>query len=764
MPDVVVNINGNPTGGQNQSPNNQRQTAPPRQGVVQPQQPPVNPQPSNYGGGSGSAPQQPNNGGSAAPNTSTGNMPAMPTFDRIAQDIRREMQTRGCLLVPGSANFNQLMSQVQSQYKNKADDAVDAKYNNLRQEITQRRQSEVDALIESFNNKRDRALEKHPENADTINANFDRLIQEKLGKIDKKYLLEYTDLEDNASQERANVDKELAKIAAEIVQEMKRGNSNSYLGRLRGELNEARWRRDNAETEDEAKDASREMAAIQRRMMRAMGGSRNPLQQFNTGWGTAVAVGNIGMNAYNAYLKNTGSEIDIVSQAANGNAFGAMQADLQRRRQNYAAWGAGVGGLVGAVGGGVAAALGSFGIGTGAGIAGGAALGGGAGSWIGNSVFQLLYGNEENQLKLGSLWSDQEKRLAAYTPLAMVVRGNGSVEDTRNRLMNQFSAGDGEGYATSSGITAHDLGYTNAEFANQVANRAKQRGFISNANDAVWRALNADALEKVYNMNPGSLGQLSAYDRYRRGNDSTQDVANLVASLRARHVLGMSSGQTLRTNEFVNYQTQLMEMQKSYMLNPSSNYAQRQLLAAQDVYGNALDNRGIQAMGQIDSAITNPQEGYSKAILYDVIQNVMPSTRGNLLKIRQAQYSNDPETRMRIQRAMFRRLTQIYGGADTTSGYLALSQFTGIQNPEELKRWTNRIQRGLPQVTQGSYARDTAATKEYTQPVSKQMLQYQDNTTKMISERLGDLNGVASQMLNTFKGQLDEIINDLKSK
>ena len=44
------------------------------------------------------------------------------------------------------------------------------------------------------------------------------------------------------------------------------------------------------------------------------------------------------------------------------------------------------------------------------------------------------------------------------------------------------------------------------------------------------------------------------------------------------------------------------------------------------------------------------------------------------------------------------------------------------------------------------------------------MLQYQDNTTKMISERLGDLNGVASKMLNTFKGQLDEIINDLKSK
>ena len=34
MPDVVVNINGNPTGGQNQSPNNQRQTAPPRQGEI----------------------------------------------------------------------------------------------------------------------------------------------------------------------------------------------------------------------------------------------------------------------------------------------------------------------------------------------------------------------------------------------------------------------------------------------------------------------------------------------------------------------------------------------------------------------------------------------------------------------------------------------------------------------------------------------------------------------------------------------------------
>ena len=755
MPDVTININGRGVvGGGSDNGSSGTQFQPRAGSNGQPAMP--------TSGGSNVGNTQP-----AMPTSSTtisgtpaGGTPAMPTYDRMAQDIRREIMSRGCLMVPGSSNFNQLMNQVTSQYKDRANSNIDAKYDDLRQSISQNRQSEVDALIASIDAKREKAIEKRPEAADEINANFDKVLEGRLSKIDKKYLLQYTDLEDNAQNERAAVDKELAKIAGEIVQEMKRGNPNSYMARLRTEMGEARWKRDNAETEEEVQNARREMADIQRRMTRATS-VRNPLQRFQSGWGTFTTLAGAGMQAYNTYLQNEGKEIGLVNQAANGDAFGAMQSNLERIRGNWTGYSAAGFGALGGIIGGALGAYGSMGVGTLGGAAMGGAVGSGAGTWIGNTAFNYFYGDEVNQAKLGSMWADQEKRLNAYSQLALIARGNGNVANVRDALFNQFNANDTEGYSWG-GLTPHDLGYTNSDFSIQAAQRAKSRGYYTGgANGAVLTALEEDALEKAYNMNQGSLSQLGSYDRYRRSNNATQDVANLVASLDRRGVWGMSGGQHLRTNEFVNYQTQLMEMQKRYMMHPSSEYAQRQLLAAQNVYGDALDSRGIQAMGQIDNAITSPQEGYSKAILYDVIQNSIPGTRGNLLAIRKAQYSDDPKVRMKIQKAMFDRLTQIYGGVDTTSGYLAMSQYTGIQNPFELERWVNQMRKGLPGITRGNKSAAADGLKGYTQEVSKQMLQYQDQTVAAISENLANLKDVSQTMLSTFKKQLNNIIGEL---
>lgn len=755
MPDVTININGRGVvggGSDNSSSGTQSQLRAGSNG--QPAMPTSNG--SNVGNAQPSMPTS----STTTSGTPAGGTPAMPTYDRMAQDIRREIMSRGCLMVPGSSNFNQLMNQVTSQYKDKANSNIDAKYDDLRQSISKNRQSEVDALIASIDAKREKAIAKRPEAEDEINANFDKVLGDKLSKIDKKYLLQYTDLEDNAQNERAAVDKELAKIAGEIVQEMKRGNPNSYMARLRTEMGEARWKRDNAETEEEVQDASREMAAVQRRMARATN-VRNPLQKFSSGWGAFTTLAGAGMQAYNTYLQNEGREIGIVNQAANGDAFGAMQSNLERIRAKYAGYGGAIGMGVGGLIGGIGAAMGSWGIGTGAGAAAGAGVGGGVGTWIGNTAFNLIYGDEVNQAKLGALWADQEKRLNAYNQLALVARGNGNVADVRDSLFEQFNANETEGYSWE-GLRPHDLGYTNSDFSIQAAQRARSRGYYgAGTGEVVFKAIEEDALEKAYNMNQGSLSQLGSYDRYRRSNNATQDVANLVASLDSRGVWGMSGGQHLRTNEFVNYQTQLMEMQKRYMMNPSSEYAQRQLLAAQNVYGDALDSRGIQTMGQIDNAITSPQEGYSKAILYDVIQNSIPGTRGNLLAIRKAQYSNDPNVRMKIQRAMFNRLTQIYGGVNTTSGYLAMSQYTGIQNPTELEGWVNQMRKGLPRITRGNKSAAADGLKGYTQEVSKKMLQYQDQTVAAISENLDSLKDVSTTMLATFQKQLNDIIAEL---
>ena len=749
MPDVTININGRSMssgGGSVQQPSPTRQDAP------------------TYDSGVGGV--TPPTAQSTVSGTPMGGMPAMPTYDRMAQDIRREILSRGCLMVPGSSNFNQLMNVIQGQYRQQAFGKIDEKFTQNVTDTQKYYQLQQQEQLRSLEEERKKELATHPLQGaqDNINIRYDARAKGIMDNITIGQAQAFDKLQKESDAEKAQVEKDLARIAAEIVQELKKnGTGNSYLGGLRAQYANARQRRDAAETEEEAQDASQEMAAIQKRMTRAMGGGKNLMQRFGGAWGSVATLAGIGMEMYNARLQNTSRQIDVVNQAANGDAFGAMQSNLERERQQFIKNGSAIGSIVGMIVGAVGSAVVSGGTATLAGTAGGGAIGATGGGFIGNSVFNILYGDKVNQAKLGSMWADQEKRMNTYTQLALVTRGinNTDIGTERESLFNQFNAGDTEGY-TALGLSAHDLGYTNSEFSAQAAQRAKSRGYISSVNDAVFDALEEDIFEKVYNMNQGSLSQLGSYDRYRKDNYAIQDIVNLTSSLDKAGAWGMTGGQHLRTNEFVGYQTQLMEMQKGYMLNPSSKYAQRQLLAAQDVYGNALDSRGIRAMGQIDNAITNPQEGYSKAILYDVIQNTIGGTRGNLLKIREAQYSNDPEIRMNIQKAMFNRLTSIYGGVDTTSGYLALSQYTGIQNPEELRRWVGRMSDGLPEITKGSQQKEADKLKGYTPDLSKQMLQYQDKVVLEISKNLSELNGAAQLLLKTFQKDLEEIIKELK--
>lgn len=748
MTDVVVNIRGNTSELQNDL------------NKVGGQTPPSVPM-----GGSGQ--QVPPTGYQqvSPPQTPGGGTPAMPAYDRMAQDIRREILNRGVMMVPGSSNFNQFMNTIQQQQKDKAYQSLDAKYDVRFDKIQQDRRAEEDKIRQEIDAKRQSALANATDSLQiqNINRNFDSVLTKRLNAIDKSYSPLYDQLDSEYAKEKEQLDKDLTQVMRDLVDELKRGNPNSYLGQLRGQYREAIWKRDNAETEEEAKAAAREAADIEQRMTKAMG-RQNPLQRFGAGWGTFTSIAGVGMNAYESYLANTGRKIGVLGAAANGDLFGAMEQNLMRRKQNFAAWGGGIGGVIGGIGGGIAAALGSLGIGTGAGVAGGAALGSAAGSWLGSSVFELMYGDEVNQLKLGSLWAQQEKKLQEFTQLAMMTKGTSmwsgehanDLDAVRYSLLTKL--GNKEYFTGAGGVNIYDLGYSSEQASKMIAQRLSQRGFIR-GNEA-RRALNADALEKAFNMSNGSLGQLSTYDRY--GNDANQDFTNLVASLNNMNTLGMSNGQTLRANEFMSYQQQLLESQKSWMLNPDSNFASRQLLAAQSVYGNSLDSRGIQAISRMNEAITHPAEGISKVLTYDVIQSLFPKTKGNLLAIRQKQFSDNSEDRAKIQKAMFDRLTSIYGGADTTSGYIALSQYTGIENPYELQRWVSRMQKGLPEVSKEDIAKKVTPIKQYTQETSKQMLQYTDETIKEISKELSGLRGVANQMLTEFKKQLQEIVNELK--
>lgn len=777
MADVVVNISGDATnlkntlnnvanstnipnggsvnsGGTTVTPNRPpQQTLPPRQGIMPP-------------------PNSSNN----TPITPNGSTPAMPTYDRMAQDIRREILNRGVVMVPGTANFQQLLNTLQTQQKNNAFDAIEYKYRQRSDELKAKQEQEEKVIKDDIDRRKAAALSNatDPIQRNIIEGNFDKVLNQNLAKINKRYAPLYDQLDEQELAEKANIEKDLAKVMQDLVNELKRGNEDSYLGKLRQSHREAIYKRDNANTEEEAIAASREAGEIQKRIIKAMGGGPNLLNRISAGWGSATGVLKIGFDAIGAYRRNINNQIDEINAAANGDYFGAALQDYNRKKMNVVAWGSAIGGLIGGALGGVGAAASSLGIGTGAGIVAGATIGTGIGSQLSSDFFETFYGGKQNQLKMGKLWADQEKRLNSFTNLAMMTRGNGNIDVERQKILGYSDlnaailniAGIGgnlqglRAYETQGGLNIYDLGYTSDQAAQHFSQRIQQRGFFRNADDAIFNSMNADALEKVYNMTSGSLNQLSRYDRYR-GNDANQDFTNLVTSLNRMGTLGMSGGQTLRANEFMSYQMQLMEMQKGWM-NPNSEFAIRQLLAAQSAFGNNLDDRAISEIGQMNNAIIHPQEGYSKTLLYDVIQNEFKDTRGNLLAIRQKQFSDDPAVRERIQKAMFRRLTDMFGGVNTTSGYMALSQYTGIEDPDRLNAWVNRMQKGLPEITEGNIATATAPIKDYTPRVTKEMMQYQDKTVLNINENLQSLSGVADQMLKTFREQLQDIITELR--
>lgn len=706
--------------------------------------------------------------GTTTPSGTPGN--PTPMNNRMSDDIRREIMQRGVMMVPGSSNFNQLMNTVVQQQRTAAQTEIDDRYNAQRKNLNDAADAAEEAARQEVEKRRLKALEgvTDPAIIQRRNENFDEVLKRAITKARSPFEAQISELSENKKGEEIQVEQELAKTANEIVQELRKRKDSSYLGQLRQEYQEAIWRRDTAETKEGAQEAGAEAAEIQRRMSKAMMPTNRLAQMTGvlSGIGSVINTAN---NATNAYFQNTAMKIGEINSVANGDVFGAMQQDLERQKMIYSTTGMGVGTIVGGIVGGVVAALGSYGVGTGAGAGIGMAAGGTAGTLLGNLAFNVQHGDDANQVKLGSMWQQQEQRMQQFNDLALITRnfsGQG-LEDERITLLNSL----GQVFTKGLGLQGYDLGYTFPQLASQLRRRALQRGFIDNTDSYTYLAgmgdlLTQDALERVYNLSEGSLGQYSQFDRYSRGgrhrNNANQSMANLVASLSRLGTIGMSGGQTLRANEFLGYQTQLMEMQKGWMDAPDSNYATRMLLAGQRAFGDNFDSRAITEIGQIENAITHPKEDYSKAILYDVIQNEFEGTRGNLLAIKQKQFSDNPEDRLRLNRAMFNRLTEIYGGVDTTSGYLALSHYTGIEDPNRLRKWVNGITSGIPQVTQGNVASDVEPLKELISPVSKEMLQFQDSSTRKIADSLEKLEGIGTTLINTFREKIDELINDLK--
>lgn len=787
---ITIEVRGNNNGSGNGG-NNVPPTPPPPPGGGNPSYPP-----------GGNTPGPPNGGYNRinvqdyAPNGTQSGIPAMPGSDRIAEDIRREIQQRGIVMVPGTQNFTTMMNQMRQQQQQNLSNAIDTGYGNRKDyllNLRDRGHGDIeDRLFAAQQNLT--ATITDPTLLSAAQNKLKRLAERDHDKLDKYFqpFLDQADTE-KANQRIASED-ELTKAIKLLTEEFQRRNPNSYLGSLRDKYREAVWKRDNASSEEEAKEYARQAREAQERLGKAMnpdGNMADKMLSFVRGGGTFSLI-NSGLRTATSLrqmqLNNQATDYGLIDQTAGGNVFGAVQADAQRNMTNRATEYTTIGTGIGAVIGGALAAIGSLGIGT----AAGAGIGAAAGGMVGGGIASLVNAFSDdaelvNQAKLAQVLQSNEGRISQYNALAMMTRGGGSVKDARDRLMalsyrgavfsnpdadgatgtsvdanvNTIQAGAQGVFGPNSDLSLYDLGYTAPQFAQIAAQRIAARGFgATNSDVAIRRAFNADALEKVFSMGNGSLNQLASWDRYS-GSDYTQVFANIAATMDRLGARGFSHGDYGRAGEFLGYYGQLMQNQISQgNLIPNDTFALRNLAALQNSFGNSLNSNIISDYNKMYGTVQRPGGGMNRVMLYDVIQRMFPEARGNLAAIRRLQYSQNSNTRQAIMRAYLKRIQDTYGSLNTTQGMLAFQSAFGIENPFEMGKLTQAVNyRGG--TAEGNVNEYVNQVKGYASPITQATNKIADATMAQTAAYQDKMTGMIDTMIATFAAKLDTIIREL---
>lgn len=722
--------------------------------------------------------------------------PAMPGSDRMVEDIRREISQRGVLLVPGTANFSTMMNTLQQNQRNVINSNILSKYDQNIESVEDARekahadvvnniasalQGELFGITDPFKIKgiKDKYSKLEEKEHDRVDAAFDPIIQR---------------IQNDRAQAESESEDNLTRAIEELTAEIKQGNPDSYLNRLKDDYKTAIYKRDNAATEADAIEASKEASKIQERIARA-NGAPDPRMMRLAG-GAVTAVGLLGNAAFqSAQISDRmqwGLGLEQASSILNGNAFQAIrQRNAYESQQASTWWGAGAG-AVGALGG---AAIGSMfgGVGAIPGYIIGGLIGALAGGVGGQAGAYYLGGNRERvredyRAQASELWRAEEQRISQFNDLAILTRGNnGYVGGVRNWYINQSQdplmkaiMGDMGGFGNETapavnaagafnpnnqGLDLYDLGYTSPEFAQQAARRIKQRGMVRG--DSIENALYADALERIFSLSSGALGTLSQYDRFGR-NNANQDFADLAGTLDRLGTTGMRQGAWARSDEFLGYMTQLGQSQRSTFLTVDNARSARQVATGQAMFGDKFGAEAMRGIEAVNNQVQNPGGGYAKTMLYDVIQELYPDTRGDIRKIREAQY--DPSKQNAIQKAFAQRVQEMYGGADTTSGFLAFEEIYGINNPNVLNPIVKQMTEGGGlEATKLSKANQDELVKpisqgDYTPQVTKELHKTADAQMAELLNYEKDLVQISQDLLKIIRQDIKETLKEAVNK
>lgn len=344
----------------------------------------------------------------------------------------------------------------------------------------------------------------------------------------------------------------------------------------------------------------------------------------------------------------------------------------------------------------------------------------------GQSVTTLLGASDETAAKtlawlipvagLSSIFQEEAQRSDQMAGLAALTRNTygGNMRDARTNMY-----ADLWNFDPGTGVDISDLGLSVPDFAQSAERRISQRGI---AEYGISEAYFQEALERVFSLNRGSLGDAGKYDRY--GMTGTEAIVDLVQRLERISNSGVSQGNYARVQEYLSIQQELMANYMRFSDKPSQMNANRDIAAFASLEGYTVDSRTAGDIKAVQNMLINPQNDRMKAILYGVVEETVPEYKGQSVRGRTDlidQILYDPRYQGIIEKALIERLTSMYGDVNTPNGYWSMrSNLPGVAPSRGMAIWQG-ISSGKAGETLSSYqerinpsgAINNEAVKEY---------------------------------------------------
>lgn len=492
---------------------------------------------------------------------------------RMIEDVRREMQQRGVVLVPGSSS----MSQIINQYKQTQGDATEAnishKYGERRADMRSRMSTDYAHIDSEVEQQRRTGLLNIDDSDDFSKSVLENRLRQysdsQYKHVGQRYDQEEEEINAEEAEEKSAAERELTEAIKELTEHFDRqseqGSSDPFIGGLRAQQRALITERDNAATEEEAKDASKRLAEVNEKMRGAMDGGDGGVNQgvmrgLKIGSGAmmtanALGSGDIGGGIMGAALM-TGNPFAIAGSAvlAGGMAIANTTSDTTESYSKMAAFSSTAGGRD-----------------------------------LDNARKHLTH----------SVPDMPDVHGISYTDLGMADQTE-FIADAYKRMSSRRMS---EGWYEES-ITQNALEKVLALSEGYLGTASKFDRYGQNTTEAVSRLVSL--------LSVTSRGEVRNFDT-AGGADFT------------------------KVQEKLDIQQRLMGSYMGLTDKPNYDTANRMVAAFSSTEGITQDSRLGDDIMSFENAITNPQNEMMRVLIYDSINQLFPELGGNIAEVKKAQ-------------------------------------------------------------------------------------------------------------------------------